>query len=83
MIAAIGIWLLIRSGVRKGYTGGSQAMEPEGEDDTTRAQTQGKPPPANWGVAFDLGMRLGISVVLGLGAGLLLDNWLAPARSSR
>ncbi len=28
------------------------------------------------GIAFDLGLRLGISVILGLGGGLLLDNWL-------
>ncbi|HEY7526925.1 MAG TPA: AtpZ/AtpI family protein [Candidatus Limnocylindria bacterium] len=28
------------------------------------------------GIAFDLGIRLGISVILGLGGGLLLDNWL-------
>jgi F0F1-type ATP synthase assembly protein I len=27
-------------------------------------------------VAFDLGIRLGVSVAIGLGAGLLLDNWL-------
>ncbi|MGH2446721.1 MAG: AtpZ/AtpI family protein [Candidatus Limnocylindria bacterium] len=32
--------------------------------------------PPNWGVAFDLGIRLGVSVIIGLGAGLLLDNWL-------
>jgi F0F1-type ATP synthase assembly protein I len=31
---------------------------------------------ANWGIAFDLGMRLGVSVLLGLGLGLLADNWL-------
>ena len=30
----------------------------------------------NWAIAFDLGLRLGISVILGLGGGLLLDNWL-------
>jgi F0F1-type ATP synthase assembly protein I len=29
-----------------------------------------------WGIAFDLGLRLGISVILGVGGGLLLDNWL-------
>ncbi len=29
-----------------------------------------------WGIAFDLGLRLGISVILGLGGGLVLDNWL-------
>jgi ATP synthase protein I len=32
--------------------------------------------PANWGIAFDLGVRLGVSVILGLGGGLLLDSWL-------
>jgi len=31
---------------------------------------------APWGLAFDLGVRLGISVFLGMGGGLLLDNWL-------
>jgi F0F1-type ATP synthase assembly protein I len=31
---------------------------------------------AGMGVAFDLGIRLGVSVAIGLGAGLLLDNWL-------
>ncbi len=34
------------------------------------------PPAANWGIAFDLGLRLGISVVLGVGGGLLVDSWL-------
>jgi F0F1-type ATP synthase assembly protein I len=34
------------------------------------------PRPANWAVAFDLGLRLGVSVAVGLGAGLLTDNWL-------
>ena len=33
-------------------------------------------PGANWGVAFDLGLRLGISVILGVGGGLLVDGWL-------
>jgi len=32
--------------------------------------------PGNLGIAFDLGIRLGISVILGLGGGLLLDGWL-------
>ena len=32
--------------------------------------------PANWGLVLDLGMRLGLSVVIGVGAGVLLDNWL-------
>ncbi len=31
---------------------------------------------APWGIAFDLGLRLGISVILGLGGGLVVDNWL-------
>ena len=31
---------------------------------------------AGIGVAMDLGVRLGVSVFLGLGAGLLLDSWL-------
>ena len=34
------------------------------------------PSSAQWGVAFDLGLRLGISVILGVGGGLLADNWL-------
>lgn len=34
------------------------------------------PPPANWGLALELGVRLGLSVVLGLGAGLIVDSWL-------
>jgi ATP synthase protein I len=36
----------------------------------------GRLPSANWGIALDLGLRLGISVVLGVGGGLLLDSWL-------
>jgi len=32
--------------------------------------------PANWGLVLDLGLRLGLSVVIGVGAGVLLDNWL-------
>ena len=27
-------------------------------------------------MAFDLGIRLGVSVIIGLGGGLFLDNWL-------
>jgi F0F1-type ATP synthase assembly protein I len=34
------------------------------------------PKPPNWGLAMDLGLRLGISVVLGLGIGLIVDNRL-------
>jgi F0F1-type ATP synthase assembly protein I len=32
--------------------------------------------PQNWGMLLDLGFRLGLSVVIGVGAGVLLDNWL-------
>jgi F0F1-type ATP synthase assembly protein I len=35
-----------------------------------------RPPPPNWGLAFDIGIRLGVCVVVGLGGGLLLDNGL-------
>ncbi len=34
------------------------------------------PPLPNWGLALDLGVRLGLSVVIGLAIGLLVDNWL-------
>jgi len=40
-----------------------------------RGDDKGAPPP-NWGVTFDLGLRLGISVILGVGGGLLVDSWL-------
>ena len=33
------------------------------------------PPAQNWGLVLDLGMRLGLSVVIGIGGGVLLDNW--------
>lgn len=32
--------------------------------------------PPNWGLAFDIGIRMGVSVAIGLGGGILLDNWL-------
>lgn len=35
-----------------------------------------RPKAANLGMAFDLGIRLGASVIIGLGGGLFLDNWL-------
>ena len=40
--------------------------------------TDGRPPtrPPNWALGLDLGIRLGVSVAIGLGGGLLLDNWL-------
>ena len=48
-------------------------------DDPGQADGPNQPtpsPPPNWGLAFDIGIRLGVCVVIGLGGGLLLDNWL-------
>ena len=42
------------------------------DDNDGRSPGHGAP----WGIAFDLGLRLGISVILGLGGGLVVDNWL-------
>ena len=52
-------------------------MDPDGDGDReVRGKPKGVTRPPNWGIAFDLGIRLGISVILGLGGGLLLDSWL-------
>jgi F0F1-type ATP synthase assembly protein I len=51
-------------------------MDPHSDDDARRPTRPDTSRPANWGIAFDLGLRLGISVIAGLGGGLLLDNWL-------
>ena len=52
-------------------------MDPDGSADRDAKPDSGaRTPPPNWGIAFDLGLRLGISVILGLGGGLLLDSWL-------
>ena len=52
-------------------------MDPEDGGERGSQQKRGPRAPApNWGIAFDLGIRLGISIILGLGAGLLLDGWL-------
>jgi F0F1-type ATP synthase assembly protein I len=32
--------------------------------------------PPNWGLLIDLGFRLGLSVVIGVVGGVLVDNWL-------
>ncbi|HYM52375.1 MAG TPA: AtpZ/AtpI family protein [Candidatus Dormibacteraeota bacterium] len=51
--------------------------EPDRDTDRdARGDPAAEPRPVNWGIAFDLGVRLGISVILGLGGGLLLDSWL-------
>ena len=52
-------------------------MDPDGSADRDAGhEPPAKAPAPNWGIAFDLGVRLGISVILGLGGGLLLDSWL-------
>jgi len=52
------------------------AIDPEGSTDRDAQPEPAAKGPPNWGIAFDLGLRLGISVILGLGGGLLLDSWL-------
>jgi F0F1-type ATP synthase assembly protein I len=52
-------------------------MDPEdGGERDPQTQPGRRTPGPNWAIAFDLGLRLGISIILGLGAGLLLDSWL-------
>jgi ATP synthase protein I len=54
-------------------------MDPDGrtdEDAPRRGPRAGSP---NWGIAFDLGLRLGISIILGIGGGLIVDNWLGTS----
>ena len=45
------------------------------DDDGRRAADRSGPRRANYGLAFDLGLRLGISILIGLGGGLLVDSW--------
>jgi ATP synthase protein I len=52
------------------------AMGPEGGHRGDGGKPVREPRAADWGIAFDLGVRLGISVLLGVGGGLLLDSWL-------
>ena len=47
--------------------------DPGVDEESTR---QERKTAAGIGLALDLGVRLGVSVFLGLGAGLLLDSWL-------
>jgi F0F1-type ATP synthase assembly protein I len=51
-------------------------MDPDGGADRDARREGGSARQPNWGLAFDLGLRLGMSVILGLGGGLLLDGWL-------
>ena len=36
-------------------------------------------PTANWGLAFDLGLRLGLAIIIGLLIGLAVDNWIGTS----
>ena len=52
-------------------------MDPDGDAERDgRDEPASQKQTANMGIAFDLGIRLGVSVILGLGGGLLLDSWL-------
>jgi ATP synthase protein I len=52
-------------------------MDPDADADRDgRDEPASQARTAKMGIAFDLGVRLGVSVILGLGGGLLLDNWL-------
>jgi F0F1-type ATP synthase assembly protein I len=46
--------------------------------DPDPGSTDGPPPTRtpNWALALDLGIRMALTVGIGLGGGLLLDNWL-------
>lgn len=52
------------------------ARDQEPDGDRERGGTPSKSRPPNWALGLDLGIRLGVSVAIGLGGGLLLDNWL-------
>ena len=47
--------------------------DPSVDDESARPERNTA---AGIGMALDLGVRLGVSVAIGLGAGLLLDSWL-------
>lgn len=51
-------------------------MESMGRGEPDGPRRSDAPTSPNWAIAFDLGLRLGISVIVGVGGGLLLDNWL-------
>jgi len=50
--------------------------EPPADGDPPRSDRPSGSIQPGFGLVFDLGLRLAISVVLGLGLGLLLDGWL-------
>jgi ATP synthase protein I len=55
---------------------------PDDRGDPAESARQGEPdggserPPANWALVWDLGLRLGVSVILGVVLGVLVDGWL-------
>lgn len=53
---------------------------PEGPQPREEREEGSDRPPitrvADWGLAFDLGLRLGLAIVIGLVLGLLVDGWL-------
>ena len=51
-------------------------MDPDQTDDDAGRRRAPAARTANYGIAFDLGIRLGISIILGLGGGLIVDSWL-------
>jgi len=57
---------------------------PDGDEerDTKRNEAPNKRtaiPTANWGLAFDLGLRLGLAIIIGLLIGLAVDNWIGTS----
>jgi F0F1-type ATP synthase assembly protein I len=56
-------------------TDAMRAEPPENGDPPRPDRPSGTIQPG-FGLVFDLGLRLAISVVLGLGLGLLVDGWL-------
>lgn len=50
---------------------------PESVKTDNRARRNRAPTAAPWGIAFDLGLRLGLAVVIGVLAGLVLDSMLS------
>lgn len=50
--------------------------EPPTDGDQPHPGRPSRPLQPGVGLVFDLGLRLAISVILGLGAGLLVDSWL-------
>jgi F0F1-type ATP synthase assembly protein I len=65
---------------------GRSNQEHRSDEDRNQEQLHEGPParrPAiptpNWGLAFDLGLRLGLAIIIGLLLGLAVDNWLGTS----